>query len=529
MRSFVLIFKVLFLNGYGRFFRKKHIVKSLLIAAAFLLCMAPTMYLFYNSLSVLFEHGMGGLAMQTGLVQMTAMMMLFVFLLLPSTFYLSADTKNFVVLPVKGSAIVWAKTAMVYLSQMTLMLMVILPLCLAYGLSSAFMPAGLLILIFNLFAVSLTVLMLIGLVVMLVMYLFPYFRNKNRLTIVMTFLSLCGVFFLSQSLVQMETMDPEQMVHGSSFFYIQWMVRSVMDLDLLSLLWILLILIASAFLYQFVSGLTYLPVAVQTSQTALKKSRKSAKLDAKVRSAYSALCLAELKKLFRSPSYLMNTIIAGLVIPIVMVVAVLVSADRQDLLELTRSINLSVFPLPSIAFLLGTVLSLAFASANSISSTAISREGLNGVRWMKSVPVSWKVQILAKLTIGTGFSILDGLVFIPVFHYLFIYPWWIDLIFAAGIILASLPVNVLELLLDLRKPKLIWDNEAMAVKNNMNAMISLFACWGLCVLFAGLYFLFFTGQEALFSLIAAIALVLISGLLFWRLPSISEKLFSRLS
>jgi ABC-2 type transport system permease protein len=93
---------------------------------------------------------------------------------------------------------------------------------------------------------------------------------------------------------------------------------------------------------------------------------------------------------------------------------------------------------------------------------------------MKYIPVPYRTQLLAKVASGAGITMPAMVLFFLVAQMFLKLPVLVFL----GMLLLSLPGGVLlsyaGLLVDLTRPKLDWENEAYAVKQNVNVMILMF-------------------------------------------------------
>jgi len=101
---------------------------------------------------------------------------------------------------------------------------------------------------------------------------------------------------------------------------------------------------------------------------------------------------------------------------------------------------------------------------------------------MKYIPISYKKQINAKMLsgilmgiIGVSLMLLVGIIIVKPDFSLIIIAGVISIL---GIIFAS----EAGMLIDLYFPKLIWDNEQKAVKQNLNTFVTMV----ICILFSGL-------------------------------------------
>jgi ABC-2 type transport system permease protein len=109
-----------------------------------------------------------------------------------------------------------------------------------------------------------------------------------------------------------------------------------------------------------------------------------------------------------------------------------------------------------------------------VTSTAISREGpLFFV--MKYIPVSYRTQLNAKAFVGLVLNIAALLLTAIVIQVFVMAPAHIF----AGVLALMMPgavlLNYLGLFIDLAKPKLNWENEQAAVKQNINVMFVMLA------------------------------------------------------
>ena len=109
------------------------------------------------------------------------------------------------------------------------------------------------------------------------------------------------------------------------------------------------------------------------------------------------------------------------------------------------------------------------ASANGITSTAISREG-QSLYFAKYIPVSMKKQLGAKAFSGILLSAV-GIVLmnaVAVVLGVGILEAVIALLLGIGITVAT---SFVGLVIDVSKPKLSWMNEQQAIKQNVNVML----------------------------------------------------------
>ena len=106
-------------------------------------------------------------------------------------------------------------------------------------------------------------------------------------------------------------------------------------------------------------------------------------------------------------------------------------------------------------------------------STAVSREGARH-DMRRIYPVAGSVQLGAKLLMGMTFNLAAALVS-AVALWVLLPGMWLETLGALAVSqLFSLLWCLMSLLLDVYHPKLKWKTETEAVKQSMNAMISMF-------------------------------------------------------
>ena len=188
-------------------------------------------------------------------------------------------------------------------------------------------------------------------------------------------------------------------------------------------------------------------------------------------SALKAYTLKELKILFRTPAFLMNCVIMNFLWPVFILIPVFTQPNMlKDINKLSGFINDE--KVLAIVLIVGFAISLFVSSTNGITATSISREGQN-IFVNKYIPMRYKDQIMAKVLAGvilSGFGIL----LIIVMAAAFIKPALSFVVMLALVALIGVVFSgFLGIFIDLSNPKLDWDNEQRAVKNNLNLVINM--------------------------------------------------------
>ncbi len=171
----------------------------------------------------------------------------------------------------------------------------------------------------------------------------------------------------------------------------------------------------------------------------------------------------------------------------------------------------------SIAFFLG--------GANGTTSTSISREGQE-LFVKKYLPVSYRQQLTAKVLSGFILGGIGVLMLVLSAVFLLKLSLWTALLIMLTAWMPILLTSITGLLIDLYNPKLDWDSEQKAVKQNVNVLYNML----IGLIFAGLTWILLplSSNLALMVGILVLAYGLLCFILMKTLLSIGVRQFCRL-
>lgn len=238
-----------------------------------------------------------------------------------------------------------------------------------------------------------------------------------------------------------------------------------------SIIFALLIL----FLVYLCGGLIYDSVTEKINS--VPKSKK-AFLKFNHRKQYDAFCSKEIKTILRSPIYALNCLINIVVAPVM--AYMITKRAPQMIFDYLGEFEMTM---------IGIFAAFAIMSINMVPSTSISREGK--CYWITQIaPVSLKNQAKGRIKAATIFYLIAGEIFIFLFGVLLKIDFLYIIYGLAVIPVGAFPFSYLGLLVDMVKPKLYWDKESEAVKQNFNSVLGILACILLTVVYMipfGLY------------------------------------------
>lgn len=179
-----------------------------------------------------------------------------------------------------------------------------------------------------------------------------------------------------------------------------------------------------------------------------------------------SLMKKEWKTVVRTPVFMLNIVVMNIIFPILFLVTLVISPSESNFKGIDFN-NAGVY-LISFAIIL---FMCSFCGATG-GTSAISREG-KAAKYMKVFPVSLKKQIDAKVMISFLIDIFVAVIaeigVIFVFEMPFIYLLLINI----PLIPFILTINYFYVLMDLKRPKINWDDESEAIKQNMTVFVGM--------------------------------------------------------
>jgi len=225
-----------------------------------------------------------------------------------------------------------------------------------------------------------------------------------------------------------------------------------------------------------VGEMLYFQGLVGSSETTSRRKRLSQtdyQREGKRMPSLLAYALKEVRLLIRTPTYFMNAVMTNLFVPVLLLVSFMLRSRNQPGPKPWEA--LLIDPAGQTILMLAVIGIIIFmAGTNAIAPTSISREGKE-FYISKFMPLAYKKQIQAKLLSALGFGILGALIFVIAARILMpVDLTLLAMILVVGLV-ATVPVVEVGLLLDIARPKLVWENETQAFKQNMNVIFSMLA------------------------------------------------------
>jgi len=320
------------------------------------------------------------------------------------------------------------------------------------------------------------------------------FRNRDVTMVLMGLVVMVGVLSMQTSMNRLLTVTekPEQimaLLQGSNDAFLRlldtlpplrFILRSLLEASnpLYTLLLILLVGGALCFAFLLFSLLAplYRRVIQGFSEQYIKKMNRTQsaaylRTSTGRKAPLMTLLLRELRSMNREPVYFLNGPFIIILLPVVLGISLNVSLGTQGGFQDIR--NTARELLSPVQQVLLCILSGAFlGSATSITCTALSRDAKH-IGYIKTLPVSPRLYLGAKLLHGVIFGLVGSLVAIGLSIFIFQVDEVLVLLVLGASFVLSVLFNVLGLYIDTLNPQLKWENPVAAMKQNINAVVML--------------------------------------------------------
>lgn len=493
----LLLTRVLLKNGWGNAkngrIKNSQLIIAILVAICFLPVIAGIVQFLSSMYDMLSSIGQTGILPGLGLAATAMVIFIFGLFYIINTFYFANDIPNLLPLPLKASEIVGAKFLVVLVYEYVTQAFLLLPLLFTYGVKSHAGPVYYIYSLIIFFTAPIIPLAVASVITLVLMRFTTLGRNQDRFRLLGGIAAIVigiGTNIAIQNMAR-QAVDPQKLqsmllegnnsllqLTTATFPTARFAAAALVSYNTLSgliqLILFLGITLLGYWVFALLSQVFYLRVAAKGMGSSSRGRRLSTEQLGKAsmqNSALKAYTLKELRLLFRTPAYLINCILPNFIWPVLILIMIFTPAGGAQSLE--PFIKLLAGNADSGGVLAAITAVILFASAtNGVACTAISREG-EGFYITKYLPVPYHTQILAKVLSGIAVSLL-GLfaVMVPLFPILQVPPVFIlpcTVLGLAAILFSSLS----GILLDLVNPKLHWDNEQKAVKQNLNILFSM--------------------------------------------------------
>ena len=527
MNNFFTLCKALLKNTSWGFGKQKKLT-SIILFIIIGLCFLPLLYSLYEVFNIGFEftHSFNQNITLFNLTFQTCCLLIFTFgiFIIPSVYYFGEDIETLLRLPLKPQEIIASKLVQCVIYEYLFVFLLGAPLMVAYFVSFGFSIITLLFFLLVSVLLPLYPLILCSIIVMFLMRFTPFFKNRDRFQLIGGFVGVILGLGLSLGLNQIFQPHSQSEIiymfvsgdHSLSTIFtclfptIPFASKAIVEHNLFDLLIFIGLQIITIYIFLCLAKGLYFKGVIGIQQTSAKKtSLKKAKQQVSI--PFISLLKKEIIILIKTPTYALNCVGMIVIFPISLLFGLFSGGD----LDFSYFSNVTFTRLEGLMMIIGLCCGLFFASFNQTSSTALSREGSNYV-FMKYIPIPYRTQFLAKVSTGIIFSSIMLIITFIIFFYIFPYlPIHYNLLLIFTSFLSTIWFNFIALMIDFLFPKLHWDTEAEAVKQNFISAITMILAIAIsALLIIGLFFI--NSDWWIYIAIGIIAMMFISFFIIYR-------------
>ena len=466
MFTFLLIFTLVFI-----------IIPFLLISAIFV----------YDTTIQLMDINYESIGLQIMCYLVSIFTFVFTFPVILNELYFSEDIENLIPLPVKPVELVFAKFTACFIVENLVQILLIFVSILSYIFALKLKISNILLALIQIVTLPIIPMIYSAILCLIIMYFAKYIKNRELIKRFSSIFVVGLFFFFFFAVSAFKDFDfelyLENFANGDHRFLttmnyifpqINLFVDTLTNQNIMSLIIYILITIAFIVIFLGLARFTYLDSVIGMSAKDTSVHQRSSKLikNLKEHGIFKAYVLKEFKVLMRTPSFFINCVIINILWPIFAYTLYKVGPMNYSIAEMQKFIVTGDYAFKVKLLLLVTGISVLLPAMNSIAATSFSREGKH-FSFIKYIPVGYKTQWLSKLFISFIITFVGINVYTTIFYIMIGSPLSDMLIFYLISFLAVSGICLMGVYIDSIQPKLIWDDENNALRENYNTFISM--------------------------------------------------------
>jgi len=503
MNNYFVLTKILLKNSLSSFAngkskgkignKAKNIAFIVLIAIAMMPIVSGIAAIVWGSYGIFKAIGQEGLILGSGLLSVGMLVLFFGIFYIMNVFYFSKDVESLLPLPLRPSTIMAAKFSVTLIYEYVTELLVLAPVLVTFGIVS---KAGIVYYLYSVLAfLTLPIIPLVyaGILNIILMRVTNISRNKDQFRIIGGILGMFVAIFANAKMQGMvsSASNPEVLksmllngdnslinmmtgIFPANKFLTLALINSHNLTGIINIAIYVAISVLFVSLYLSLGESMYFKGLLGISESKSKRKKlTNEQFDKSVvkSSVVRSYTIKELRLLVRTPVYFINCVMMNFLWPIMLLIPMFTESEGVNpLYELQSYIKSGTYEGIILAIAFGAIL---FASGtNGITATAISREGTN-IFINKYVPVSYTEQIMGKVMAGVLLGICALLSMLIAVGVILKLPLYLIVLITIIGLLGVFFTSFVGIFIDLNYPKLYWDNEQKAVKQNMNVIVSI--------------------------------------------------------
>ena len=489
--------------------KKQMIVTKLLLVLVSLLIILPFVVVsglfIYTVTNSLVEYNYETIGLEFMCILLCVFTFIFSFNVILNELYFTGDIENLLPLPLKPREIVGAKIASIFCAESLVQLLVIFFSVIGFFFALGLSFKNFLLGILGMITLPMIPIIYCSIISLLIMSFTRFIKNKETIRKVGLVFVLAVLMLFVYFLGALQNFDLELYIEGfvngdQTFLHVMRGILPHINLfiDILvtgsirSLLLYILVNIGFIVVLLGLADVCYFKgvVGLSSKDTASKKSSSNILNNIKVENPTNSYFKKEIFTLFRTSSYFLNCILINFIWPIFVYVICKLKFPDLTLSKLKNLVTSTDNNTLIIIFMFVIGVSILLPALNSIASSSFSIEGKN-FYFMKYIPMDYSSQVYVKLLVSFIIAFIGVNVFSLIFYLVIGLKVSTAFIFLIISFLAILFICSLGIIIDSINPKLVWDDELNALRENSNNFIVMGISIFMFIVLAGLCYLLY--------------------------------------
>lgn len=489
--------------------KKQMIVTKILLALVSLLIILPFVVVsglfIYTVTNSLVEYNYETIGLEFMCILLCVFTFIFSFNVILNELYFTGDIENLLPLPLKPREIVGAKIASIFCAESLVQLLVIFFSVIGFFFALGLSFKNFLLGILGMITLPMIPIIYCSIISLLIMSFTRFIKNKETIRKVGLVFVLAVLMLFVYFLGALQNFDLELYIEGfvngdqtflhvmrGIFPHINLFIDILVTGSIRSLLLYILVNIGFIVVLLGLADVCYFKgvVGLSSKDTASKKSSSNILNNIKVENPTNSYFKKEIFTLFRTSSYFLNCILINFIWPIFVYVICKLKFPDLTLSKLKNLVTSTDNNTLIIIFMFVIGVSILLPALNSIASSSFSREGKN-FYFMKYIPMDYSSQVYVKLLVSFIIAFIGVNVFSLIFYLVIGLKVSTAFIFLIISFLAILFICSLGIIIDSINPKLVWDDELNALRENSNNFIVMGISIFMFIILAGLCYLLY--------------------------------------
>lgn len=489
--------------------KQQMIVTKILLALVSLFIILPFVVVsglfIYTVTNSLVEYNYETIGLEFMCILLCVFTFIFSFNVILNELYFTGDIENLLPLPLKPREIVGAKIASIFCAESLVQLLVIFFSVIGFFFALGLSFKNFLLGILGMITLPMIPIIYCSIISLLIMSFTRFIKNKETIRKVGLVFVLAVLMLFVYFLGALQNFDLELYIEGfvngdQTFLHVMRGILPHINLfiDILvtgsirSLLLYILVNIGFIVVLLGLADVCYFKgvVGLSSKDTESKKSSSNILNNIKVENPTNSYFKKEIFTLFRTSSYFLNCILINFIWPIFVYVICKLKFPDLTLSKLKNLVTSTDNNTLIIIFMFVIGVSILLPALNSIASSSFSREGKN-FYFMKYIPMDYSSQVYVKLLVSFIIAFIGVNVFSLIFYLVIGLKVSTAFIFLIISFLAILFICSLGIIIDSINPKLVWDDELNALRENSNNFIVMGISIFMFIVLAGLCYLLY--------------------------------------